>query len=619
MTKRKTPWILLSAAALIAYLWQTIRYAISLPIIMDEAAYLYKGFLFVSGQYQPFQAGGPWTNKMPLAFLIPGWVQAVFGEGLRTGRFYAIVVNLLTIIGVWLLVYRLKDIRWAALSVIAFAVTSSVLQSYSQAWSQGIIAMLMVWSLVFVLTPGKKHKAWQLLVGAALAALTVMIRQNLAIYPVLLVAFIFWRDGKKAGWGAFATTAILLVVYHLIYFPEIMRLWLVWLPGPIQGFFAERGFLFTPSSVWQPENSLFSRFDAVWQAVRYHFIFFLGELGTLLLVPWKSYRKPDDRQKAVFFLLASFLGLAAMHFYASVLQDYCVYCFSNYLDFFIVLVPPLVALTAGDWKFPQKRFWQALTITGVIGAIAAVLDLPAKSHKALYKLFETPVPRMKDMRIVEGQVPFSQILMNKLPIADFDAYLRFLDRFATVFTIFVVGLVVLVLVFLLRRFVLKKFQPAAIALCLLAGFSFVMAPTVYFTEVVSPNQCGNYIVNMETTGAHLSALIASESEVDWFSTSSMLPLVYVDGITIHPQKLNMPYSKRVSEDEEQLLAFNFYNQAIEDHWLAESDYIIIEEKAYSQYSDVVETLLDWEYQELPPTLPICENDKGSTLHIFQKP
>ncbi len=49
--------------------------------VLDEGLYLYKGLLFVSGRYQPFQDYGPLTNQMPFAFLIPG-VRAV---SLRTG------------------------------------------------------------------------------------------------------------------------------------------------------------------------------------------------------------------------------------------------------------------------------------------------------------------------------------------------------------------------------------------------------------------------------------------------------------------------------------------------------------------------------------------------------
>ena len=55
------------------YAIQSYIYAFRLTSMLDEGAYLYKGYLFVSGLYRPFQDFGPWTNKAPLAFLIPGY------------------------------------------------------------------------------------------------------------------------------------------------------------------------------------------------------------------------------------------------------------------------------------------------------------------------------------------------------------------------------------------------------------------------------------------------------------------------------------------------------------------------------------------------------------------
>ena len=39
---------------------------------VDEAAYAIKGLWFATGKFTPYQEYGPWTNHMPLSFLIPG-------------------------------------------------------------------------------------------------------------------------------------------------------------------------------------------------------------------------------------------------------------------------------------------------------------------------------------------------------------------------------------------------------------------------------------------------------------------------------------------------------------------------------------------------------------------
>jgi hypothetical protein len=88
----RVPWLAegLALVAGIAYLFQALRYAHTQVMILDEGSYLVKGFLFATGQYWPFQDYGPWTNHMPLAFLIPGYAQVLFGPGLRTGRYLAV-------------------------------------------------------------------------------------------------------------------------------------------------------------------------------------------------------------------------------------------------------------------------------------------------------------------------------------------------------------------------------------------------------------------------------------------------------------------------------------------------------------------------------------------------
>ena len=78
-----------------AYLVQAVIYAHSQESILDEGAYLYKGYLFATGRYTPYQDYGPWSNHMPLSFLIPGAVQVLIEPGLRTARYFAIFLGLL--------------------------------------------------------------------------------------------------------------------------------------------------------------------------------------------------------------------------------------------------------------------------------------------------------------------------------------------------------------------------------------------------------------------------------------------------------------------------------------------------------------------------------------------
>ncbi len=73
---RRLSWAdLLAFAGVVWYaavMWHFAHIQLS---VVDEGLYLYKGWLLASGRYWPFQDNGLWMNQMPLAYLIPGWVQ----------------------------------------------------------------------------------------------------------------------------------------------------------------------------------------------------------------------------------------------------------------------------------------------------------------------------------------------------------------------------------------------------------------------------------------------------------------------------------------------------------------------------------------------------------------
>jgi len=108
--------------------FQMFVFAHTQESVLDEGAYLYKGYLFATGQYTIYQPYGPWSNHMPLAFLIPGYVQQFFGPGIRTGRYFSIFLTGLTLLGVWLLARRLGNKWWAAAAMLVIAIDPALLK-----------------------------------------------------------------------------------------------------------------------------------------------------------------------------------------------------------------------------------------------------------------------------------------------------------------------------------------------------------------------------------------------------------------------------------------------------------------------------------------------------------
>ncbi|HEX7555492.1 MAG TPA: hypothetical protein VF338_02625, partial [Leptolinea sp.] len=137
LLKHRFAPMIAAGAALALFIGQALVYIHQLPSTLDEGNYLYKGFLFVTGVIQPFQPYGVWTNKMPFAFLIPGAAQALLGPGLASGRYFAILLGIITLAALWWFVRREAGAWWAAAAVTVVAINPGVIRMYAQALSEG--------------------------------------------------------------------------------------------------------------------------------------------------------------------------------------------------------------------------------------------------------------------------------------------------------------------------------------------------------------------------------------------------------------------------------------------------------------------------------------------------
>ncbi|HZW03252.1 MAG TPA: hypothetical protein VFF68_04960, partial [Anaerolineaceae bacterium] len=167
---------------------------------LDEGVYLVKGLLFATGQYLPYQPYGPYMHKLPLAFLIPGVVQAI-EPGIRSGRLFAFVLNLLLLLALFLTARRLaagpawQRTLWGGGVTWVMALNTGLLKIYTQAISEGLIACLLAWTLFFVLGPDRKP--WQIAAGSFLAGVIVMTRENLLPLVPLVILYAAWTHGLR--------------------------------------------------------------------------------------------------------------------------------------------------------------------------------------------------------------------------------------------------------------------------------------------------------------------------------------------------------------------------------------------------------------------------------------
>ena len=608
--------------ALLAALLALIRawgFALTQNSLMDEGEYLLKGWLFVSGQYRPFQDYGLWTNHMPLSFLIPGWVQALFGVGLRTGRLYALGLNALILLGLWIVARRLSN-RWLAAGVLwVYALNTATLKMYSTATSQVLIAAMLVWVLVLIV--GENRPRWQLVLGSALAGVMLLTRLNLAPALPLVLAYIFWQHGRREGLWAAAAMLLTLLIGHALFWPGILRMWAAWAPPALTPFLAA----YRPPAglpAWNPDLDLNSRVLSFFFSVRYHFVAVLGLLAAALLWP-REWPRPAQRRAAL-FLAALFGVLLLAHGWASLGvhdqtdaalgNDYCVYCFPVYTSFFSFTGLLLIAALLPVWPHTTGRARTALTAL-------TVLLLSTGVGYAAYKQIGEPlarlrIPRLKTL-LAEGRwaeaIPLWDVLQTRFHLG-FETTKRLLPALAGLLA----GLLILLLALWLQKRLARGrgLAPLALLLVLIAGTA--LTPTALLSAGYNNYDCtGNVIAAYETAGAHLAANIPPASRLYWQGSLSSAPLLYLDSPQLLPGQINLTYTLRLSGDDDEHRRFGFWSEPLARDWLAQADYAIVSERYFTGW--LRDALQDpTQFTELPPTPPLAPCDPGSYLRIFRR-
>lgn len=579
---RRIPYFLeiITVLGLIFYMAQSWVFANSLDSIGDEGSYLYKGYMFARGDYYPFQEYTFWTNKAPLSFLIPGYIQLWFGPGLREARYFAIFVSFLMLVAVWITAHRLGGKVWAALAVWVFALSPSQISVYSEAVSQGLVACLLAWMFVFTL--GEDRPLWQLVLGSALSVLVVMTRQNMAVVPALLVGYIFWQYGARAGWWAFATSAVLFIAFHLFYWPGIMQIWVPWLPPSLTPFLddfrvaaqlTQTDFVFDASTL--------SRLQSLATGLHDHFFVFLGSISALILWPPKDAWKSHAQFKMAVFLGVTFFSLFLMHTWASLPTDFCVHCFSGYQTFYTTAGFFFILLVFSNGSSRSK--WRLPILLVILLFFAASLGLYYYQSWGDWLLSSIEVPRLNRLvrQAVFSTIPLRDVLTHTLNLST-----ELQRRIAPVGAALLSGLLLIVLIWVFHRFFLQrkwtgKYSLANILLscCLLAGTVFPVA----LNKGSGDDGCStNFLTYYEEAGRSLADLIPPESSVYWKGSGRHLAfMLYVDNVKLFLPQIHAG-GGFMSGDTQQLLRFGIYNEELDQQWRDSADIFILWDKYFTK-------------------------------------
>ena len=612
----------IALAAGVIYLIQALDIARRTVSILDEGAYLLKGYLFITGQYTPYQPYGPWTNKMPVSFLIPGAIQNIFGPDLGVGRYFAILLGLLMLLGLWILANRLAGKWWAAGIVAFFALNPGIISDYSQAVSQILVACMLTWMLVLVV--GKNQKTWQIALGALLAGLIVMTRINLFFILPFTALYLYWEHGKRIALTAVIGMLIPVLVGHALYWPDILHRYAVLFPRSITPFLDPWRTAEPYSSLWDPEPDTGDRLLSLLQAARIQFVPIAGALISWLLWPSKNKWQDQADYRAAIYLSALFISLLLFHIWAALGNDFCIYCFSGYLSFFSFIGLIILALTHRYWRRKIPAWLQvALFILVILFAVSAGYgSFPEIGNQTL----ETKVPatledfpdiewiRLRKYLRVEHKIIASQARRQVPALLGLGA-----------------GILVAILGYELwyRRSRHSKSTAqndaphTSYGYWLLTAFLLVgmlAAPVVYYYPQIGTGLCsGDVLKANRTAGKHLAALIPPGSRVYWDGGGSTAPLLYVPDIEIYPPQINGAYSFKVGaqDDPDSLLRLGYWNAVLDQAWQREADFVLVQD--HNLTGNLQTYLLDsGDFVEMESTSPTNPCDESTRIRVFMR-
>jgi len=586
------PWLpaFLTIAGFIAYILQAIDIARTKTSFLDEGLYVYKGWLFATGQYVPFQDYGLWTNHAVLSFLIPGYIQKWFGPGLDVARYFMIFLAVLTLLGLWIFAKRWGGEWWAAGAIWVMALNPAEIKVYTLALSEGLIAVMLVW--ILVLTVGVKRPLWQIMLGSALAGLMILTRENMLFVLPLLVLYLLWQYGWKTGFLALVSGLSVVAVGTLWYWPDVLKLWAKTLPAsPV-----------TPNlSEWQPPVSAYGEsvpavevanqyrvFLYFWLTFRLHFVTLVSAVAVWLLWPLKRRWRLTERMRAAIFLSVLLLVLLGAHMQASLFGDFCVSCILLYVGYFD-FIGFLLLVVAYRFLCKELSAFRRVIVLAV-GAIT-IVSIGFTTHEDLSSTFAKAMIERLD------QVYLWNALINVTGLA---RLLLFRVTFVLLVSVLVVALFAVGLLWTRRFYANRRVwlsKVGVIGLNTLLILGLILSPTKALGKGNDFFECdgSNVLASYERAGEHLRSLIPSGSQVYWDGRIDAI-FLYLPDVKIYPPQLNHSHSFFVGGDTDILLRTGLWNDVLAKQWLAEADYVLIESGLKQDW--VMEILKSDEYVEL---------------------
>jgi hypothetical protein len=291
-----------------------------------------------------------------------------------------------------------------------------------------------------------------------------------------------------------------------------------------------------------------------------------------------------------------------------------VYCFQGYLTFFAPVVFLLIIIIFRGWE-GGKSTWFVLYISILILLIS--VGIGYSTFKDLGPIvIELTLPRFKEGQFLAGSVTLWGLLENGLGLP----YQTTRKLIPTLLGL-AAGVLVLMLAWRIDRHTQASrrggvnFGLLAIGLFLIAGL--IISPTRVLGNGYQDNDCNSDVIAAhEAAGQYLVEVIPPGSQVYWQGPESVVPMLYLPGVSIYLPQINNKYAFRLGGNTQEMLKIGLWNDELADRWKQEADFVIIEESNYDSEWKVF--LESGQFDELPrsPTTAPCRDD--ARLRIFRR-
>ena len=99
---------------------------------------------------------------------------------------------------------------------------------------------------------------------------------------------------------------------------------------------------------------------------------------------------------------------------------------------------------------------------------------------------------------------------------------------------------------------------------------------------------------------------------------SPVTLLYLPGVKIYPAQLHGVYSFRISDDDDALMKYGWWNQHLAEKWLNEADFVLVEARNMSRNDWLTQKLESGAFVKVGATAPQAACQSDSFFQIFRR-